>query len=240
MPYKITSEVPGTGLISVKTESAFSQAVTELFGRIRPRRIIETGTYMGTGTTAIIGKALRRCSIERPEFYSIEVNPQFFAIAHSNVQHLNINVHLLCGLSVPRALLPSRQQIEEMYVRQQPDTGDLFVDWPAAQRADAYFAETDFSGPDDLLGKCLTRFDNAPQFVLLDSAGHMGNIEFRYVVDRLAAPCAIALDDTNHVKHHRSLQQMKADRRFRMLVESQEKFGFCVAEFDPAAGAANG
>src|SRR5690349_4823098 len=119
MPYKIAGDVDqGKGLMSVNTMSQFAREITDLFGRIRPRKIIETGTFMATGTTAIIGAALRAHRIECPEFYTIEVNPQFFAIAYNNIQALNINAHLLQGLSVPRTLLPTREQIREEYVKQ--------------------------------------------------------------------------------------------------------------------------
>src|SRR4051812_17913784 len=116
MPYKVAGDYDeGKGLMSVNTESEFAKQIFELFSRIRPRKIIETGTFLATGTTAIIGLTLRQLKIERPEFYSIEVNPQFFAHAHNNVQKLGINVQLLQGLSVPRAMLPSKADIERLY-----------------------------------------------------------------------------------------------------------------------------
>lgn len=235
MPYKVAGDYDqGKGLMSVNTQSEFSRQIIELFGRIRPKKIIETGTFLGAGTTAIIGAALRHHKIECPEFYSIEINPQFFAAAHSNVQKLNINVQLLHGLSVPRAMLPTRDDIRREYVHKVQD--GVFVDWPEDVRADSYYRETDFAGPDDLLGSCLARFNGAPDFVLLDSGGHMGYLEFTYLVERLRGPCHLALDDIKHVKHHRSLAAMKADPRFNVLVESDEKFGFCIARFDPGSG----
>jgi len=63
----------------------------------------------------------------------------------------------------------------------------------------------------------------------------MGFVEFQYLIQKLAGPCLIALDDIHHIKHHKSFQFMRRDSRFELLLESQEKFGFCIARFTPAA-----
>jgi hypothetical protein len=85
--------------------------------------------------------------------------------------------------------------------------------------------------PDDLLGGCLREFGGRPDFVLLDSAGHMGHIEFAYLLSQLTGPCHIALDDIRHIKHHRSFRQIQSNPRFELLVSSNEKFGFCLANY---------
>jgi ADP-heptose:LPS heptosyltransferase len=130
-------------------------------------------------------------------------------------------------------MLPDLQDIEEQCVNHIEFDG-IFVDHQEKQRSILYFKETDFKQvPDDLLEKCLDHFDYCPDFILLDSAGHMGNIEFHYVIDKLKKPCIIALDDIYHIKHHKSYLQMKKDPRFTFIAVSKEKFGFCVAEFTP-------
>jgi glycosyltransferase involved in cell wall biosynthesis/ADP-heptose:LPS heptosyltransferase/predicted O-methyltransferase YrrM/Tfp pilus assembly protein PilF len=222
-------------LTQIDGESEFARAIRKFFKIHQPRRIVETGTYLGTGTTRVITETLRDLGIRNAIFHSIEINPQHFALAQTNLRAAGLDtfVHLQRGLSVPRALLPTIAQIEEQTVSQ-PEFSDIFVDHREAQRAKLYYAETNFSGcPDDLLGQILGRFDNRPDFVLLDSGGHMGYVEFQYLIQKLAGPCLIALDDIHHIKHHKSLQVMRRDPRFEILVESQEKFGFCIARFTP-------
>ncbi len=240
MGYEIATESgSGDDARQVGTESRFGRDLGRLFARIRPQRIIETGTHLGTGTTAIIGSALRRIGLTAT-FYSIEVNPEFAARAAQNIKQQRFDVRLLNGLSVPRHLLPTRERIRALYV--EGDEQGVFVDHAPAERVDAYFSETDFPDlPDDLLGKCLTEFNDRPDFVLLDSAGHMGFIEFGHVASRLKGHCYLALDDTRHVKHHRSVGAMRCDPRFNVLISSPEKFGYCIAEFNPGfARAAHG
>jgi hypothetical protein len=144
-----------------------------------------------------------------------------------------LTVELVNALSVPRALLPSIQQIESELVHSVLADG-LVVDHEEPDRARLYFGETHFDQlPDDALGQAIAAFDGRPDFLLLDSGGHMGYVEFRYAISQLKGPCHIALDDIYHVKHHRSFQFIKSDARFQLVAASEEKFGFCIARFVP-------
>jgi FkbM family methyltransferase len=224
-------------LTKIDGDSEFARAIRNLFRVHQPRRIIETGTYLGTGTTRVIAETLRDLGLNDAAFYSIEINPEHLARAYANLQSAGLaaQVRLQRGLSVPRSLLPTMEQIEESTVKQ-PEFGNIFVDHREARRAKLYFAETNFADcHDDLLGRALAGFNYRPDFVLLDSGGHMGFVEFQYLVKNLAGPCLIALDDIHHIKHHKSYQFMRRDARFELLLESTEKFGFCVARFTPAA-----
>jgi glycosyltransferase involved in cell wall biosynthesis/ADP-heptose:LPS heptosyltransferase/predicted O-methyltransferase YrrM/ubiquinone/menaquinone biosynthesis C-methylase UbiE len=230
---KVAEEYVKKGM-KIQEGSAFSEEIRKVFAQYKPKKIIETGTYLGQGTTTIIAEAMRHLGIEGT-FFTIEVNPQYYAKAREYLQSKGYPVTALHGLSVPRSLLPSRQEIQKATVETAAGE-DLFVDHPEPLRADRYYGETDFPDvPDALLGQCLRQFDGKPDFVLLDSAGHMGFIEFQYLLEHLQGPCIIALDDIDHIKHRRSFRLMERDRRFEILVRSGEKFGFCIARFTPAA-----
>ena len=224
---------------AVKTESAFARAIDLLFSKVRPRKIIESGTYIGTGTTTIIASAIKRYAIEDAVFYTIEVNPGHHQRAKRNLEENDLLGYVLPlhGLSVPRFLLPTFDEIEQRCVKD-VDSTKLYVDHPLDVRAQRYFGETNFDGvPEDLLGTCLKEFAGRPDFVLLDSGGHMGHIEFNYLVSKLKGPCFIALDDVLHVKHHKSYLQMQKDPRFEILIADKEKMGFCIARFTPGPAA---
>ena len=66
--------------------------------------------------------------------------------------------------------------------------------------------------------------------IILDSGGHMGFVEFEYVLSLLKGSCIFVLDDVYHVKHYKSLKMIQSDPRFNILTLSKEKFGFCIAE----------
>lgn len=223
-------------LTKISQESDFARSIREIFTQYRPTKIIETGTYLGTGTTSVIASTLRQLGLNDTRFYSIEVNPQNIAQAQYNLTQAGLApfVRLCHGLSVPRSILPTVEQIEESCVRN-IEFDDIFVDHREHNRATLYYQETNFDGvEEDLLGKALKAFDDRPDFVILDSAGHMGFVEFSYLLEKLKGPCIIALDDVYHIKHHKSFSRLKRDPRFQVLADSREKFGFCIAQFTPA------
>lgn len=225
----------GQNLTKVSTESKFASAIKELFTNLKPTKIIETGTYQGEGTTNIIATTLRDLKIPDSTFYTIECNPPNFNAAISNLaaSRLLSFVKPIKGISLPRHLLPTQEKIEEDYVHNL-EFNDIFIDHREHNRAELYYKETNFEDvPDDLLGKSLKLFNYAPDFVLLDSGGHIGHIEFTYLLRLLQAPCFIALDDIYHVKHHKSFLQIQSDPRFTMITVSDEKFGFCISRFIP-------
>lgn len=168
-------------------------------------------------------------------FYSIEVNPKNYAIALRNLLQNKLfpYVRVLNGLSLPRDMLLTKEQIQKDFVDSCPDV-DIFTDHEEWERSDNYYLETNhIDVPDNLLGLCLKQFDFCPELLVLDSAGHLGFIEFNYIISQLNSPCYLALDDIYHIKHHKSFTIMKNDARFKIIKSSKEKFGFCIAKFNP-------
>ncbi len=195
------------------------KALRRLLARVRPRRVVETGTHLGLGTTLAICEALAENSLPLDQFYSIEVNPDFYAQAWTNLGQHGFHPRLLRGLSIPRSLLPSEEELRREMTEQTS----------AALRKETYFPEA----LDDLLGFALANFDNAPDFLLLDSAEHLGFIEFQYAFSRIKGPCYLALSAVRPVKHARSLQVVESDPRFKLLELSLDDGGYCLAHFEP-------
>ena len=223
----------GQDAAAIDQASGFSQAIRALFARSRPRKIVETGTYLGLGSTLTICEALYGNGLPIDQFYTIEVNPAFYMQACDNLAARGFKPRLLRGLSVPRALLPTQADIQRETLDAVADP-TVFIDHDPARRVFHYHKETHFPDAlDDLLGYVLRSFEGAPDFLMLDSAGHMGFIEFQYALTLLKSPCYLALDDVYHIKHCRSLKLIQSDSRFKLLELSKEKFGYCVAQFTP-------
>ena len=224
----------GKNLTAVQNNSEFEFFLRAIIRQKKPRFIVETGTYLGQGTTRIIASALRDHGLTDATFYSVECNPEHHRQALANLGQSGLLpfVTPLHGISVPRALLPDAEAIRKETIENV--SGDIFVDHHEAKRIELYLNETNYPDlPDDLLGQCLRECDGQPDLLLLDSAGHMGNVEFNYVLKLLRGPCYLALDDIRHVKHAASVEQMKSDPRFEMLAITEEKFGSCLAKFNP-------
>jgi hypothetical protein len=79
--------------------------------------------------------------------------------------------------------------------------------------------------------------ENRPDLVLLDSAGHVGWEEFQVFCQEVKSPCWLVLDDVFHLKHDASLEAIRRDPRFQIHRLEKEKFGYCIARFEPVAPA---
>lgn len=223
-------------LTCIEQEGQFAKCICEYIYENKCERIIETGLYHGTGSTRIIASLIRGIPLESAEFYSIECSQESIEIAKNNLgaDGLIDYVEILSGLSIPKSMLPTNEEIKKTIIRakengmvkldheQDPDNGHTY-----------YEKETSSFLEDDLLGKILNKLNGQIDFILLDSGGHMGNIEFEYAITLIKSPCAIALDDTRHIKHYRCLDRMKKDKRFRILKDNEERFGSALAIFTP-------
>lgn len=222
-------------LTQVDNESLFKQAIENVFLKFKPKKILETGTYLGEGTTRIIIESIIKANIEQFIFYSVEVDRSKAEKAFINLSKRGLNkyVKILNGLSVPKDILPTYDEIKK-YTVDQIEFDNIIIDHHEFERAQKYYEETNYDNVvDDVIGKVLESFDYKLDFALLDSAGHIGFIEFKYLISKLKSPCVIALDDVNHIKHYKSLQYIKNDKRFQILYNENEKFGFAIAYFDP-------
>lgn len=194
---------------------SFMRWITTIIREHECKKIVETGSYMGTGTT----RAIREALTGDEEVYSIEVNPEHYAQAKKNNEGTIIK--FLNGLSIPKPKLPIDTTFNV------PD--HVIVDHYPENRNALYQKEVRFDVTDALLKKVLKEWNNRPDFVILDSAGHLGLIEFKYLMSMAKGTFFLALDDTDHVKHYESMQLIKADsERFTVLFETSEKFGSAI------------
>ena len=222
---KIATDANGCGMSVGGNE--FKESVSKLISERQPQKIIETGTFLGTGTTKIILDSLDSLGKEY-KMFSIEVNPDYYKKACENL--IGRNIKIINGLSIPAKLLPTEQQTESWI--ESLKEKDIFVDHQEKDRITLYNKECDFEVPNNCLEVCMSIFNYEPDLLVLDSAGHVGYIEFQYVRSLLNKPCIFILDDVYHIKHNKSLEFMlQNEDRFKIIKLSSEKFGFVIAEY---------
>ena len=197
--------------------TAFMDELTRLVSTEGITRIIETGTYLGLGTTAAILKGIEGHQNRPVSFVSIEVNPYNAETAKRNCKGKPVTI--LNGLSIPKSLLPKRDMTFEGF------SDDTIVDHFPHNRAELYYKETGYQVPDRQLDLAMLLTSHYPQLVVLDSAGHVGTIEFDYFMNMAKGKMFIALDDTNHIKHSKTVEKIEADHRFTLTFSTDEKFG---------------
>jgi len=188
----------------------FKDAITYLIKTEKLQRIIETGSYLGEGTTQAIADAL----VGHEQVFSIEVNPRHYEIARK--RHRNTPINFMLGLSVGRSDVPTSISFDV------PD--NIVIDHLDHNRELLYEQEISFKGADNLLNVALSKVDYKPDLVILDSAGHMGLQEFKYLMNLVEPGFYLALDDTNHVKHYdtcKSLETVDCE----LVFQTEQGFG---------------
>lgn len=239
----IVAEDLVTSGVTVSEHGKFSNVLRLTMKITKPLKIIETGTYDGLGTTLSILMALSDAHGKNSgwKFITIEINPDLCLRAGRNLGAHCIPVsscEIRNQLSVDSALLPSEDEIQKKFVEAEEHGAegcDIVVDHHKENRARLYFGECSklYKDGDNGLLRAINEFDGCPDFVLLDSAGHIGKIEFDIFCKNVKGKCLLALDDVFHVKHNESYNSIKEDPRFRIMAIGREKFGWLIAEFNP-------
>lgn len=213
----------------------------ELAGLVARHKIdvaVETGTFLGTGSTRFVAEALVAAGSPK-RFVTLEVNFANWCRARANLRPYPF-VDGRWGLSVPlqRALdflrddemLINHHRYPNIYIDNVSDPVAAYSRELLGQATElegaplaAAGSEIRFNGRDflydgdDVLATQLRRHIDHKPLIVLDSAGGIGFLEFQIVLEVMTGKgFALLLDDTHHIKHYRSLQRIRADRNFRI------------------------
>jgi hypothetical protein len=202
------SEVKG---YTMTCSSELEHNITTLIVQETITKVIETGTYMGNGTTKAVLRGFKLHGFEG-NLISIEVNPEYHAQAMYNNRGAK-GLDLLNGLSIPKSLIPTSITFDV--------PANIIVDHTDKDRVKKYTQEIDFEVEDCLLERAVNAFDGKPEMVILDSAGHIGLIEFKYLMSLIGKESFwLILDDTGHVKHYNTLELIKSMPEHTVIWES--------------------
>lgn len=210
--------------IDVPHGGEFAQAILRVMADRKPMGVIETGTHVGLGSTQVLLAGLPPGG----RIVTIECNPQRHAQAVRNLR--GQPVECLLGLTIPRDEIPDAADTARILASFPPHVKH---DGAGMQEVRDRVEEVAFNVPDKMLDLAVHILGGRPDLVLLDSAGHVGFREFRRLVSLLTAPCIIALDDTDHVKHWHSVNFAAADARFAKVAHGKERNGWRILHFDP-------
>lgn len=231
--------------VSMSTDERFRKQLEQLFAQNKIEYIIETGTWLGTGSTRTISKVIEN-NHHPKAYYTIEGNLTFHTIARFNLRQWDF-VKPLWGdtVSKEKALLFIQQDDVLRHHEQYPD---VFIDTltdPVQFYTDEiegrlgknliinavdWFGNTFLKRKEDLLSELLVRHRDDRPLVLLDSAGGIGWLEYQTVRDTLGNRAYwLILDDIHHLKHFRSLADVQQRDDFRMIDFSLPD-GWMIAE----------
>lgn len=231
--------------VSMSKDTLFKQVLTDLFSVNQISYIIETGTWLGTGSTQTLASSFPKAHPPKI-YYTIEGNLTFHIIAHFNLRKWPF-VKPLWGDTVAKdkalAFIKEDEALKnhECYPDVFIDTLDNPIQFytneiegklgkNAIISVVDWFGETFLSRPQDLLYQLVNKHRDDKPLILLDSAGGIGWLEYQVVRDTLGQrPYWLILDDIHHLKHFRSLADVQSRSDFRIISHSLQH-GWLVAE----------
>lgn len=173
--------------------------------------VVETGTYLGTGSTSVFAG-------EDLSVFTIECNGNHLVQAVDNLQGMS-NVCFIHGLSLKRERI-----ISGLMEMKFPEGGIYDSPYPKVFYVQEANQQVLVEDALSLLAKNETR-----QLVFLDSGGGLGYLEF---IEFMSWPLnvrrqkVLLLDDVTHVKHAKSVQSLK-DWGFEVGVSQEGRFAWC-------------
>lgn len=181
--------------------------------------ILETGSYKGLGSTALLAS----------------LNPMVLISIESNIDHLNEAkrnrpepfIEWVHGLSAIQqtAIAWLNSFVPLINHENYPD---VFIDGLPFPKQ-FYLEEISKECPDGALFEYLPKIKDFNPIILLDSCGGIGFLEFCDVHNFMAeSPYTIVLDDTDHIKHFKSKENILADKNWTVLFDKQ---GILIAQW---------
>jgi hypothetical protein len=260
-------DAPGADA-SFGKDAQFAEALERFVLPAQIDTVIETGTFVGLGSTKVLAEFFRRTRPPKA-FTTIEVNFAFFQRAKANLRPYGF-VDCRWGETINRAdalrfvredeAIRNHRAYEDIWIDDVDDpvafytaelSGRMLGQYPqtgyrrarhAAKEALSRLASRygignfDFlwDGSDLLARFCAIHRQHEP-LIVLDSSGGIGYLEFQTVLKTMgSAKYMLLLDDICHLKHFRSLRDMKADASFEILALDQEH-GWALARHDAGA-----
>ena len=237
--------------ISMSKDEKFLNTIDGIFRDNVITTIIESGTFKGTGSTTTIAESVVRNKVDIECFYTIEVDYRFYTIAKKNLKKYKF-IHPIWGLSVDQNKAISFIENDDA-IKNHSNYPDVYIDTlnnpvefylneingqlSKTEKKKPFFLSlfadskkhTEFAK--NVFATLLPKVQTQTSLILLDSAGGIGFLEFKTVLEYLAdAEFIIILDDIHHLKHFRSLQFIRESGNFKILNESLAD-GWVVAKY---------
>ena len=206
----------------------FEEVIKELLVTYPIDEIIETGTFNGLGSTTVFANTgLPVISIEscKNNHYS----------AKTNLKSFN-NVTLLYGSSLDINEMLAFIDKDDIYNSSVVKTKQIFVDNATNSPEDSKeFYKTEITGwGSEVPEKQNLLFDlinnDKKQLVFLDSAGGVGYMEylkFMSIPEEFKKNKVLVLDDIKHVKHYRSVVDLKR-KKHKIHLSADSRFAYCT------------
>jgi hypothetical protein len=239
--------------ISMSTDKLFLTALDTLFATNKINAIVESGTYVGLGSTTMLAKAILKSGKPLPNFITIEVDELSYRKALKNLAKYSF-ITPTWGLSVSVADAKEFIKNDDAILNHEkyPDIFIDTIDNPASFYLNevngqlsrinqiSFFQKIkNWRSPsnktafeENILQRVVPAIKNANPLFLLDSAGGLGYLEFQTVKKLIGENTHfLILDDIHHLKHFRSFRDVSEDSNYKIIAKNIEN-GWLIAKYE--------
>lgn len=217
-------------------------ALAELAANIPVETVIETGTHLGLGSTTLLAQAFER---KGTRIHTIEANYESYHQARKNLKkYPSVRCHYGCSTRLDQArdfikrdpAILNHELFPGIFIDNTEDPVAFYSReveglLSATSAARSWWANvTRPTFEDDLLTKLVSTQKEDNLLIVLDSAGGVGKLEFELVKQLLPeSDYCLLLDDTHHLKHFRSVEEICSDHRQWQVLSKNDVHGWMLA-----------
>jgi len=218
----------------MREDPVLSEHLVRLIAAAEIDVAIETGTYLGEGSTRFVAECFLQVAPPK-RFVTTEVHFANWCRAKANLRRYpfvdcrwgsTVDTEAALRFLATDEMLINHRNYHGIYI---DDTNDP-VGWYSRElRGQLGFSPDVSIGTDarkflwdgeNLLLRLFETHRNHRPLIILDSAGGIGWMEFQIVIQQMAQrPFFLLLDDTHHIKHFRSLNYVRNSRDFRLIAQ---------------------
>jgi hypothetical protein len=202
-------------------DNLFVDAINHILLTYQVDEIIETGTFNGLGSTSIFAKTGKKV-------ISIESCLNHYQQAKENLKNYP-NVFLNYGSSLDIKEMEEFIDNDDFYESDLIKNKNLFID------GDKNFYKNEINGfgienppKENILIDFIDNYSN--QLIFLDSAGGVGYMEYQKVMSlsyKKLQKKVLLLDDIRHIKHYRSILDIK-QKGYNLVISENQRFAYCT------------
>lgn len=239
--------------VSMSKDQLFLDSVNAVIRDYQINTIIESGTFLGLGSTTTLAEALINNNAKDIHFYTLEVDSNLYSKASKNLKRFSF-ITPVWGISVSEEAakdfidrdeaLANHEKYPDVYIDDTKNPKQFYLNelsgnlskqkgYNPMRSLQNLFSNNRPTFKEDVFSELLPQMPATGTLILLDSAGGIGYLEFLTVVKEMRnKEYVIILDDIHHLKHFRSLADIKKSPAFTIIAENS-KNGWVIAAHKP-------
>jgi hypothetical protein len=250
---KLYADKPGAS-IEMVVDAEFQERMFEVIRKEDIQLVFESGTYLGTGSTATIADLFIKANKTPKRFITVEANYNYFEKATKNLAKYKF-IEPVFGISVDYVeaanfllnddIFDNLDNYKEAYIDHlttpkhfylQEIMVGVFQDRINLNKKSwlKRILKTNTVHPtfrNNVFSDFSNSINGTSALIILDSAAGIGFYEFTQVVKEMGnKEYILVLDDIHHLKHFRSKEFIKANKDKFELIGLNEELGWLIAK----------